>query len=458
VTPRATRPALAATVGLLAWVLVAPAAQAAPPAPEPAPPLGQATAEVGTLAVAGFSLVVPFGVAEADIDGTGARAASVFIDWTVPATLFGAVSLPTLEGAGIPTELPPFPSAVRVDSAGEHHAARPAPLPLVGPTGTGQEAFALGGGYEQAHIEDGPSSWARTDVGTLSSGVASARGGSSLASAAPHAVASESVLGELRLGVPGSEVVLRDLHWAAGQTLGERATASFGLGAIEIGGARHVAPAPGELAAIFEVANTALAPTGISITAPVVEASDTGSLVSSLVIRYGASAVAAGTADPAYAAIAPVLLPLVDSAQQLFPEVGTAFYLFTVLQAVITGHGDLTLELGGASAHIAALAPAEVSGGPAPAPVPVVADPATGPSGLGAPSAPPAAGAEQAAVVPAVEAAPQAPALAPGLPSVTRRERVAATLVAATTLVGLLGAAMVARAERARRRQAGFVT
>jgi hypothetical protein len=451
------RSARAATLGLLAWVVVAPAARGTPSAPGPPAVLGQATAEVGTLAVAGFSLVVPFGVAEADIDGTGARAASVFIDWTIPATLIGAASLPTLEGAGVPTDLPPFPSAIRVDSAGEHHAARPAPLPLVGPTGTGQEGFALGGGYEQAHIEEGPSSWARTDVGTLSSGAASAQGGSSLASAAPDAVASESVLGELRLGVPGSEVVLRDLHWTAGQTRGERATASFGLGAIEIGGARHVAPAPGELAALFEAANTALAPTGISITAPVVEASDTGSLVSALVIRYGTSAIAAGTADPAYAAVAPLLLPLVDSAQQLFPEVGTAFYLFTVLQAVITGHGDLTLELGGASAHIGDLAPAEVTG-PAPAAPPAVADPAPGPSDLGAPSGPPVAGADAPAVVPAVEAAPQAPALDPRLPVLTQRERVAAALVAATALVGLLGAAMVGHAERARRRQAGLVT
>ena len=301
----------------------------------------------------GTSLPIKLGISGARLDDQVATASAGAVDFGLLGTLgtLALVSSPTLKSVGVPTEsfaTFDLPGPVTADSRDEPEAEASPVFPRV-PIGP----IEVRGGHERATAPEKGPARARIEMGaaTLDLGVARLimGGGISETSASAEEVRATTSIGELRLDVSGTGPVLRGLEWRVVQRLGGPPQATFSIGSVEIGPTRFAFDSPAELAAGLDALNRALAPTGLSLAAPVA----TPEGLSPLVIKLRDSALAAQFVGPVYSqALAAGVNQLESTLVSGLPESGLAVTVANVGLAALTGHGGLAVELGGVSGAI----------------------------------------------------------------------------------------------------------
>jgi hypothetical protein len=215
------------------------------------------------------------------------------------------------------------------------------------------------------------------------------------------------------ISLAGGLVQLRGLRWTATQRTGTDpvAEADFDLAAIAIAGVEI--PIDGELIAdVLRLVNDALAPIGLVLEPPEVLHLPDGSIdITSLRIGIANSPLGAQLIAPLVSAVRPLLLPLLDLATTINPQLGLLGLLLDLGLGVVDGSGGIVLSIGGANAGTddttfadllgrpAPLAPATPAPVPAPAPAPAPTFPPVTAPTLAPPVAAPVAAAPPAAIV-----------------------------------------------------------
>jgi hypothetical protein len=324
------------------------------------------------------------GVAQAEVDGGGARASAGMADFGAMALLLGAV------GSVVPVPAPDLPSPVSADSRGTKDVERnPVPLPVEPPAANGAPATPAPA-YEEAHAATDPAGRARARGPELAmAGLFTVNGGESRAEATISATGSTVTLGRLALGGGAApEVVLSDLVWTARQEMGKAGVASFSIGSVTVAGQALPLAGVGSTDATLKSVNDTLAPAGLRLDAPVATGDLAGASVSSLVLQVRNPETTAGLLREAAKPVTPVLNTVIDGLLAAAPDAAGARLVVNALLATGTGRGGGRLELGGASARLGTV---EVA---SPAPVMPPAGPEVSPPaflGLPAPAAPPVA-------------------------------------------------------------------
>jgi hypothetical protein len=360
-SPRRSGAKVAAIVGagLLLALSAAPAAGQQDGTPDVLVSGGGILAQVDSQVAAvvplagGTSLPIKLGISGARLDAEVATASAAVVDFGLLGALgtLALVNSPTLKSVGVPTEsFASFrlPGPVTADSRSQPEAEATPVFPKV-PVGP----LEARGGYERASAPAKGPARARTETGALALDLGvvkiTAGGGVSETLAGAEEVRAVTSIGELRFDASGAAPVLRGIEWRLVQRMGQPAQTTFSIGSAEIGPTRFAFDSPSELAAGLDALNRALAPTGVSIVAPV--ATDGG--LGPLTVQLRDSALAAQFVAPVYSQVlATGVNQLESTLVSGLPESGLAITVANVGLAALTGRGGLALELGGLAGGI----------------------------------------------------------------------------------------------------------
>ena len=301
----------------------------------------------------GTSLPIKLGISGARLDGEVATASAAVVDFGLLGTLgtLALVNSPTLKSVGVPTEsFASFrlPGPVTADSRSQPEAEATPVFPKV-PVGP----LEARGGHERATAPAKGPARARTEMGALAIDLGVVKittgGGVSETLASAEEVRATTSIGELRFDASGAAPVLRGIEWRLVQRMGQPAQTSFSIGSAEIGPTRFAFDSPAEAAAGLDALNRALAPTGVSLVAPV--ATDGG--LGPLTVQLRDSALAAQFVGPLYSQVlAAGVNQLESTLVSGLPESGLAITVANVGLAALTGRGGLAVELGGLAGGI----------------------------------------------------------------------------------------------------------
>ena len=214
-------------------------------------------------------------------------------------------------------------------------------------TGVGNEAVAASESSGLASVSFGGLTAGSTVV---ISGGQSVAGGSIVDGTTRQATSSASV-GSLSL-LDGL-VVLDGLEWTALQRTGSEVTASssFSIASVKVAGVNLPVTAPSE-AATFAAINTALATTGIHLSAPRQVIGANGSVTESpLSIGLDNSALGAEVLGPVVSAVQPLRNVLFNDLASLSTSTGEVDLVAEIVLGILAGQGSLDLNLGGAYAQ-----------------------------------------------------------------------------------------------------------
>jgi hypothetical protein len=194
-------------------------------------------------------------------------------------------------------------------------------------------------------------------------GVLTAIGGTSSSSSklvpgTQRAATASSGMGSLSLA--DGAVVLEGLHWTASHRTGAEniSDAGFTVGSMRISGQYFPASGAAELKTALDAANTALAPTGLSLHAPEVTKTANGISVSPLRLTISTTPELRAVLAPALEAVQPLRTQLLDLVKplQASPDCGFAKavgfgYLVADLALIALGdNGAIDVDFGGARA------------------------------------------------------------------------------------------------------------
>ena len=301
----------------------------------------------------GTSLPIKFGISGARLDAEVATATAAVVDFGLLGALgtLALVNSPTLKSVGFPTEsFASFrlPGPVTADSRSQPEAEATPVFPKV-PVGP----LEARGGYERATAPAKGPARARTEMGAVALDLGFVKittgGGVSETLAGAEEVRATTSIGELRFDASGAAPVLRGIEWRLVQRMGQPAQMTFSIGSAEIGPTRFAFDSPAETAAGLDALNRALAPTGVSLVAPV--ATDGG--LGPLTVRLRDSALAAQFVAPVYSQVlAAGVNQLESTLVSGLPESGLGITVANVGLAALTGRGGMALELGGVAGGI----------------------------------------------------------------------------------------------------------
>lgn len=352
-------PALVSAIVLSgAAVLPLSAALAAPVAAQETfvPGTGNASASIArvTIRSSGLGVGVGFGQTRTRYAGAQGNAEAESVD----TGLLGTLSKAPIACGVAPGSLFPegsMPTGVTVSSGGGPAEMRTASAGAGTPIELGtQYGSAAPNSTADAAVEG-----SRIDL----AGILTAVGGSSTAAAklvpgTQRAASATSGVG--RLSLADGAVVLEGLHWTASHRTGAEndSSAGFTVGSMRIAGQYYPASGAEELKAALDAANTVLAPTGLSLNAPVVTKTATGVAVSPLRLTVSTTPEMRAVLAPALEAVQPLRTQLLDLVKplQASPDCGFAKglgfgYLIADLALIALGdNGGLDFDLGGARA------------------------------------------------------------------------------------------------------------
>jgi hypothetical protein len=358
-------------------------------APAPAQAAGEPTTVVTGLARGQLVRFTPyvglpgfgaqFGVAQAEVAGPQSRASAGLADFGNLSLVLGAVA------GEVPVPLPALPSPVTADSQGTQEVVRDPLMATVsesapGPAGLGltdtpgrqaAEPSMPGGAREEARAVPDPAAEARVVGGGLAApGLLTVAGGETRASAVPGATTTTVTLARLELG-PGDEpaVVLSDLTWTATQDIGRPGTAAFTVGAARVLGQPVDLSGPDGMDTLIKTANEALAGAGLYLEAPVVTSDPAGGAASALVVQFRNPEPVAAALGAVTQPAGPAVNGILDAVIAAFPDAEGARLVVNAVLANGSGRSGGRLELGGATARLAAT---EL---PGPEPLPAVEEP-----------------------------------------------------------------------------------
>lgn len=197
-----------------------------------------------------------------------------------------------------------------------------------------------------------------------------------------------------RLVLADGAVVLEGMQWTAAHRTGAEnsSDAGFRVGSMRIAGQYYPTSDAGEMKAALEAANTALAPTGLSLHAPAVTKTANGVSVSPLRLTVSTTPEMRAALGPALEAVQPLRTQLLELVKplQATPDCGFAKalgfgYLVADLALLALGdNGAIDFDLGGARAGTDATTYANPFGTGTPLLNPVGLAPGVVPPDLGA--------------------------------------------------------------------------
>lgn len=213
-----------------------------------------------------------------------------------------------------------------------------------------------GAGAEHAAATTVPTATATTDLVTFSvPGGLELDGGRSSAEAqivGGQTRQTEATADVSSLSIGGGLVVLNGLHWDALQRTGAQPTQSgtFSLTSVTVGG-QTLPVATDGLAQAFAIVNTALAPTGLHLTPPETETLSDGSVEETpLAVGIDNSALGQEVVGSQLGTVEPLRDALDAAIIGQSCTYGTELTLGDIGLGVLSGGGDLDLDIGGASA------------------------------------------------------------------------------------------------------------
>lgn len=322
------------------------------------------------LGVPGFTGAL--GITTAQVDAGTAAASAAAADLGLAGTLINA-SASGEEGAEAPFQLPEPISA----SSGRTEKVERYPLSPPGAPASGSGSPGSGA-HEVARATDDPLAALGSVVGPELNvpGVLRIVGGTSRSAADPARAVGEVRLGQLTLG--DGVVVLSGMRWNAAKTPGKPAEQSFSLGAMTVSGQVVLVESGAQLAEAFAAANTALEPIGLSIAVPQVVGNASEAAVAPLVLQLRSPQSLVEPGAQAGAVTKPLLLGVAKAVLDAYPDAAAAQIVLNALVGASSGRSGGRLELGGVSAR-ADLLPAIEAAPAAPAvarpTAPVVAPP-----------------------------------------------------------------------------------
>lgn len=156
-----------------------------------------------------------------------------------------------------------------------------------------------------------------------------------------------------RLALLEGLVVFEQVRWRAVHRSGDdtKADGAFSFGSVSVGGTPLPPPPEGpDGADPLAAVNTALAPTGLALKAPVVERAGEAVRVTPLTLRLSDSPLGQTTLGPALGELQPVRDPLVEALLSFSCDFGPAVLVADVLASIASGSGGISLDFGGVSA------------------------------------------------------------------------------------------------------------
>ncbi|HXX88627.1 MAG TPA: hypothetical protein VEI83_00225 [Acidimicrobiales bacterium] len=228
---------------------------------------------------------------------------------------------------------------------------------------TGVNGSGVGAGVEHAAVTTQPQATAATQLADLSvPGVISIDGGASAATATQvpgqsRTATATSDIGEISLG--GGVVTLDGLHWQTTQQTGPdnsltQQTGSFSIGSITVAGVTTPVTAV-DLDTVLGIANTALSPLGLHVgPTPTLQTNpaNRSTAVGPLAIGIDDSALGRQIVGTALgqSGVETVRDAIVNALLGVSCKIGDGITVGDVLLGVLSGGGNLDLELGGADA------------------------------------------------------------------------------------------------------------
>jgi hypothetical protein len=349
-------PALATTA--IAGALCLAAIPAGPANAETTFVPGTGTSSAGVariqLRTSGAAIGFGLGVARTRFAGAQGNAEAASVDLGLFDTLSKA---PLACGYSFDKVLPPgaVPARVAVSSGDGAVEKRTASAGEGGPLQFGSQYGAAAPGSSAAATVDGMS-LDLPGVFQLLGGTASST--AKLVPGSQRQSSGDSALS--RLSLAGGLVQLNGMHWTASHRTGalSDATAGFSVGSMTVGGTLLPTADPGQLASALAAANTALAPTGLSLGMPEVTRGADGIAVGPLRLSASATPTLRATLNATLEALQPLRSQLLTFVTpfQMSPACGLAQalglgYLAVDLATLVLGEqGALDLDLGGAAA------------------------------------------------------------------------------------------------------------
>lgn len=332
---------------------------------------GQARASIFEIVprTGGLTIPVSFGRSSARYQGVRAQATSLAgrfpVDSPVPAADCGDRAPGGGGGGGgsgpggpapappSPTENP-FASTITVSSDDEGSEEGRQASSLASPPGS---PVAGAGTRQEVVATDDPAAWATTVEGDMAvlelAEYTTARADARSGVVDGKARESTATVTMDRLALLEGLVVFEQVRWRAIHRSGDDAKAegAFSFGSVSVGGTPLPPPPPGPggadpLAAV----NTALAPTGLAVAAPVVERAGDVVRVTPLSLRLSDSPLGQTTLGPALGELQPVRDPLVETLLSFSCDFGPVVLVADVLASIASGSGGISLDFGGVSA------------------------------------------------------------------------------------------------------------
>lgn len=306
----------------------------------------------------GLAVGIGMGVARSRFAGSQGNAEAASVDLGLFDTLAKA---PLACGYSFEAIIPPgaVPARVVVSSGGGATEKRTASAGEGGPLQFGSQYGAAAPNASARSAVDGVS----LDV----PGVVRMVGGTALSAAqlvpgSQRQSSSASALTQLSLA--GGLVELDGLRWSAAHRTGSRseAEAGFSLASMRVGGQILPTGDPEQLAAALAVANAALAPIGLTLTAPEVRRGGRGIEVGALRLSLSATPALLAALNEALLSIQPVRTQLLESAAPLnagegcglATGLGFGYLVLDIATLVLGEQGALDFDLGGAAAGTSA--------------------------------------------------------------------------------------------------------
>ncbi len=292
------------------------------------------------------------GLATAQVSSGVARSSAAAADFGLIGMLAGAGtgSVPEIPGA------PPvsLPSPISADSEGTNRVDRD-PFAMSGaPAAPGADPSAPTGllAHETATADPDPLGARGLVNGPMLRvpGLIEVSGGIADA-AAGGAGGALSLVTLDRLDLGAGQVVLEGLRWSASQKPAAVATSGFTVRGMTIAGQAMPVDSPAQLAESLRQASTALAPLGLSLSAPEGIATPTGASVAPLVIQVRNPDALVEPSRQVSSTLAPVITDLIKAATAGNEDAAAAQI---VTNAVVGGAGGRSggrIELGGVNAR-----------------------------------------------------------------------------------------------------------
>lgn len=312
---------------------------------------GVATGTAQALAVAphtgGFAYTITAGGTVADFRGSLAQAESQSLDLGLIGT---SITTDQCDGSDPPVQRSQLPQPLIAESDhGDVSKTRNS-------TGVSRSGVLAVGGRLHVSALTQPRAQAGFDGGVLSvpglveaTGLTSSSGAQLRPGVARLAEAQAQVR---RLSLLGGTVVFDDLHWQADQRSGHGAGAhgSFTAGRVTVAG-RAIPVDGGNLGAVSDRVNAALADTGLHVTMPQVKRTGTAKVsVTPLSLGIENSKLGGQLINPILTAAGPVRDAVVSAILGISCKFGNALTLGDIVLSALNGTGGLSLQFGGVTA------------------------------------------------------------------------------------------------------------